>query len=75
MIKRIWLLRGGEDGRRGGGAGGDVGERGHAETDRAAAVGYLVHMGELGARTGEADLEAVGLTEPAVLFGLGDPRG
>jgi hypothetical protein len=32
MIKRIWLLRGGEDGRRGDGAGGDVEERGHAET-------------------------------------------
>jgi len=34
-----------------------------------------VHLREFGAGAGEADLEAFGLTEPAVLFGFGDPCG
>jgi hypothetical protein len=41
----------------------------------AAAGGDLFHLGELGAGAGEADLESFGLTEPAVLFCFGDPRG
>jgi hypothetical protein len=32
----------------------------------------LVHLGELGAGAGEADLEAFGFAEPAVGLGLGD---
>ena len=36
------------------------------------AADALVHLGEFGVRAGEADFEALGLAEPAVVFGLGD---
>ena len=52
---------------------GGVGEGGNAEVDGlAAAGGDLVHLGELGLGAGEADLQAFGLAEPALGFGLGD---
>src|SRR5262249_43507514 len=70
------LLAGCRGGRGGDGAGGDVGEGGHAQADSAAAAGGdLVHLGELCLGAGEADLEAFGFAEPAVLFGFGDARG
>ena len=56
-----------------GDASGGVGEAGDAELDgRGAAGADLVHLGEFGVRTGEADLEAFGLAVPAVGFGFGD---
>src|SRR6478609_4903944 len=59
--------------RVGGGAAGGVGEVGDAELDRVgAAGGDLLHLGEVGAGAGEADLEALGLAVPAVGFGFGD---
>src|SRR4051794_41807891 len=59
--------------RAGARAAGGVGEGGNAEVDGlAAAGGDLVHLGELGLGAGEADLQALGLAEPALGFGLGD---
>ena len=56
-----------------GGATGGFGEGGDAQVDRGvAAGGDLVHLGEFVAGTGEADLQALGLAEPPVRFGLGD---
>jgi hypothetical protein len=37
-----------------------------------AAGGDLVHLGELRAGAGEADLQALGFAEPALGFGFGD---
>jgi hypothetical protein len=55
------------------GASGGVGEAGDAELHRLGAAGAdLVHLGEFGVRTGEADLEALSLAVPAVGFGFGD---
>lgn len=55
------------------GAAGGIGETGDSQGDRAvAAGGDLIHLGELGAGTDEADLQALGLAEPAVGFGFGD---
>src|SRR5438034_11786528 len=55
------------------GAAGGVGEGGDAELDGlAAAGGDLVHLGELGAGAGEADLQSFGLSEPAAGLGFGD---
>ena len=54
-------------------AAGGVGEGGNGEVDGlAAAGGDLAHLGELGLGAGEADLQAFGLAEPALGFGLGD---
>ena len=55
------------------GAAGGVGEAGDAQRDSAvAAGGDLVHLDELGTGAGEADLQALGLAEPAAGFGLRD---
>ena len=59
--------------RAGARSAGGVGEGGNAEADGlAAADSDLVHLGELGLGAGEADLQAFGLAEPALGFGLGD---
>ena len=56
-----------------GGASGGVGEAGDAELDGFGAAGAdLVHLVEFGVGAGEADLEAFGLSVPAVRFGFGD---
>ena len=59
-------------------AGGDVaaggfGVAGYAQVHRGVTPsGDLVHLGEFGAGAGEADLQALGLAEPAVGLGFGD---
>ncbi len=40
-----------------------------------AAGGDLVHLGELVPGAGQADLQSLGLAEPAGCFGFGDPGG
>jgi hypothetical protein len=68
------MVRTARRGRAGGDrAAGGVGEGGDAELDGVVAVGGdLVHLGEFGAGSGEADSESFGFTEPAVGLGLGD---
>jgi hypothetical protein len=61
------LLAGGGDG-----AAGDVGEARHAEVDCGAPPGKLVELGEFLPGGGEADLQAVGLAEPAFALGFVD---
>jgi len=69
-VRSCWLLG------RGGGAGGDVGEGGHAQAHRVASAGdEPVDLGELGLRGREADLQALGLAEPALSLGLADAGG
>jgi hypothetical protein len=61
-----------------GGAGGDAaaggfGVAGYAQVHRGVAPGGdLVHLGEFDTGAGEADREAFGLAEPAVVLGFGD---
>ena len=51
-------------------------EAGDAEVDGGgAAGGYLVHLGELGPGSGQADFQAFGFAEPVVGLGFGDPGG
>ncbi len=57
-------------------AAGDVGEGGHAELGAVvAAGGDLVHLGEFVPGAGQADLQSLGLAEPAGRFGLSDTAG
>jgi len=67
-VRAVWL-----SGRVRAGAAGSFGEGGDAELDGLAAASHdLVHLGELGAGTGEADLQSFGLSEPAAGLGFGD---
>ncbi len=60
-------------GRGGDGAARDVRKRRHAELDGLALVAQGgLDLGELVLGSGEADLESLGLAEPAFSFGLGD---
>lgn len=60
----------------GDGAAGGFGEAGVAQVYcGVAAGGDLVHLGELVLGAGQADLEALGLAEPAVGFGFGEASG
>lgn len=45
---------------------------GHAELDGGGSGGEFVELGELAARGGEADLQALDLTEPSLAAGFGD---
>ena len=45
---------------------------GHAELDGRGSGGEFVELGELAARGGEADLQALDLTEPSLAAGFGD---
>ena len=63
---RVLLARGGD------GAAGDVGEAGHAEVDGGAQPGEIIELGELVPGGGEADLQALGLAEPAFALGFVD---
>jgi hypothetical protein len=57
----------------GNGAAGSLGETGYPQVHYgAAAGGDLVHLGQLAAGAGEADLQALGFAEPPVGFGFGD---
>ena len=58
--------------RGGDGAAGDVGEAGHAEVDGGAPPGELVELREFLAGGCEADLQALGLAEPALALGFVD---
>jgi hypothetical protein len=58
------------------GAAGGVVEAGDADADGGgAAGGDLIHLSELGPGSGQADFQALGLAEPVVCLGLGDPGG
>ena len=48
------------------------GGSGHAEVDGGGGAGPAVDLGELVFGAGEADFEAFGFAEPALLFGFGD---
>jgi hypothetical protein len=48
---------------------------GHAELDGRGSGGEFVELGELAARGGEADLQALDLTEPSLAAGFGDAAG
>jgi len=61
------LLAGGGDG-----AAGDVGEAGHAEVNGGAPPGEIMELGELVPGSSEADLQALGLAEPAFVLGFVD---
>jgi hypothetical protein len=67
----VALFGGGWRGLPGGGA--SVGDGGEAEIDDAAACGESVELGEFLFSAGQADLESVDLTEPALALGLVDP--
>jgi hypothetical protein len=68
-VRSCWLLGGG-------GAAGDIGERGHAQAHRAAAAGdEAVDLGELVVRGGEADLQSLGFAGPALVLGFVDAGG
>jgi hypothetical protein len=56
----------------GGGAAGNLGEGGHVEVDVGGTSGHLLNLVHLLTSSVEADLEAVYLTEPALLSGFGD---
>jgi len=49
--------------------------RGDAEADGGGPAGPVVELGELVPGGGEADAQALGLSEPALAFGLGDAGG
>ena len=55
------------------GSGGDLAERGDAEVDGRGAACAFVELGELAFGAREADTQALGLPEPTLLLGLGDP--
>jgi hypothetical protein len=59
-------------GRGDDGAAGKVGEAGHAEVNGGAPPGELVELGEFLPGGGEADLQALGLAEPAFALGFVD---
>ena len=62
----VLLARGGD------GAAGNVGEAGYAEVDGGAPPGEIVELAEFLPGGGEADLQAVGLAEPAFALGFAD---
>ncbi|MGI9005857.1 MAG: hypothetical protein ACR2FU_06625 [Streptosporangiaceae bacterium] len=69
----VRLLAVGEDRGGGDGSAGGLGEGRHAQVHGGGPPGgELVHLGELGGRRREADLESFDLTGPAVLLGFGD---
>ncbi|MEV6325797.1 hypothetical protein AB0M45_32225 [Nocardia sp. NPDC051787] len=54
---------------------GDVGECGDVEEDGGGAAGSFVELCQFFGGRGEADTQAFGFAEPAVLLGLGDALG
>jgi integrase len=57
------------------GAAGDLAEGGDPEADHAGPAGPFVEFGELALGGGEADAQALGFAQPALLLGFGDAGG
>lgn len=57
------------------GAASGLAEGGDAEVDGGGPAGSFLNVGELGFGRGEADAQASGFANPALVFGLGDASG
>ncbi|NJP98791.1 hypothetical protein HCN51_56830 [Nonomuraea sp. FMUSA5-5] len=57
-----------------GGPGDDLAKTRHSELDGGGLAGAVVEVGELGLGSGQADVQAFGLTQPTLALGFGDAR-